>query len=114
MKVKIKSNGKVIAENIILAESFYHRLLGLMFKDKIEDGNGLLITPCNSIHTFFMKYSLDIVFIGYNNKVVKIIRNLSPWKMTWIYINAYKALELPAGTLTSELKEGDMIEVENV
>lgn len=114
MKISISYNNKLISNQIILADSFYHRLLGLMFKGKIEDGDGLLISPCNSIHTFFMKYPLDIVFIGHKNQVVKIIRNLKPWKMTWIYFKAIKTLELPAGKLPLDLKEGDFLEVKNV
>jgi hypothetical protein len=61
-----------------------------------------------------MRYNLDIVFISSNNKVIKIIRDIKPWRMTWIYFRANKTLELPSGKLPMDLKEGDFLEVKDV
>ncbi|MGE3610797.1 MAG: DUF192 domain-containing protein [Bacteriovoracaceae bacterium] len=110
MKICIKYNNKILSENIALADDLPSRLLGLMFK-RSPNGDGLLLDPCNSIHTFFMRYPLDVAFISSDNKVVKVIRNLMPWKMTWIYFKASKVLELPAGKMPQDLKEGDLFEV---
>ena len=114
MKAKISYKMKVLSENILVADTMISRLVGLMFKEKIPDGEGLLIDPCNSIHTFFMRYNLDVVFIGSDNRVIKIIRNLPPWRMTRIYFSASKTLELPAGKLPQDLIEGDNLEVSYV
>ncbi len=111
MRVKIKYNSKILSENIQVADTLYHRLIGLMFKNAPEGADGLLLEPCNSIHTFFMQYRLDVAFIGSNNEIIKIIRNLNPWRMTWIYFRARKTLELPAGKLPLDLKEGDSLEI---
>jgi len=113
MKIRIKHNGQILFENIQAANSMTSRLIGLMFRSS-PSGDGLLLDPCNSIHTFFMRYPLDVVFLGKNNQVVKIIRNLRPWKMTWIYFKARKVLETPSGKLANDLKEGDTLEVEHV
>jgi uncharacterized membrane protein (UPF0127 family) len=114
VKVQIKYGDKILAKDVLIAEAMIDRLIGLMFRKQLIGSDGLLIDPCRSIHTFFMRYSLDIVFINKKNKVIKIIRDIKPWRMTWIYFRANKTLELPAGKLPSDLKEGDILEVKNV
>lgn len=114
MKIQISYGEKILSKDILIAETLVDRLIGLMFREKIVGAEGLLLNPCRSIHTFFMRYDLDIVFLSRDNKIIKIIRNLKPWRMTWIYFRANKTLELPAGKLPSELKEGDILEVKNV
>jgi uncharacterized membrane protein (UPF0127 family) len=115
MKVRVEYQGKTIAGNILIADDLGSRLVGLMFRKSPPQGSdGLLIDPCNSIHTCFMRYALDIVFLSKENKVVKIVRNIAPWRMTWIYFKARRTLELPAGKLPASVKEGDLLEVVNV
>ena len=114
MKVQISYGKKILSNDILIADTLVTRLIGLMFKKQLTGAEGLLINPCNSIHTFFMRYSLDIIFLSSDNKVIKIIRDLKPWRMTWIYFRAKKTLELPAGKLPSDVKEGDVLEVKNV
>lgn len=114
MKVQISYGSKILSNDILIADTLITRLIGLMFKEKLVGADGLLINPCNSIHTFFMRYSLDIVFLSSENRVVKILRDVKPWRMTWIYFRAKKTLELPAGKLPLDVKEGDTLEVKNV
>jgi uncharacterized membrane protein (UPF0127 family) len=113
VKLKIKYNEKILSENILLADTLWSRLIGLMFKKELLEADGLMLDPCRSIHTFFMRYSLDIVFINSKNEIIKIIRDLKPWRMTWIYLNACKTLELPAGKLPQDVSIGDRLEVIN-
>ncbi len=114
MKVQIKYKDKVLSDNIRIADTPVTRIIGLMFKKKISGADGLLLDPCNSIHTFFMRYSLDVVFLNKSNVVIKVIRNLKPWRMTFIYFKARKTLELPAGQLPLDIHEGDILEVKSV
>jgi uncharacterized protein len=114
VKVRISYKGKLLSSNIQVADDLSSRLIGLMFRKEQKNADGLLLNPCNSIHTFFMRYALDIVFIDSHNKVVKIIRNLAPWRMTWIYFKSCKTLELPAGKLPLDLNEGDELEIRDV
>lgn len=114
MKVQIRYAQKTLSTDILVADTMGSRLVGLMFKDKLTGADGLLISPCNSIHTCFMRYSLDVVFLSAENKIVKIIRDLKPWRLTWLYFRASQTLELPAGKLPMDLKEGDVLEVTNV
>lgn len=114
MKIQISYGEKILSHNILIAESLVDRLIGLMFREKLIGSDGLLLDPCRSIHTFFMRYSLDIIFLSSDDRIVKIIRNLKPWRMTWIYFRANKTLELPAGKFPVELQEGDYLVVKNV
>jgi uncharacterized membrane protein (UPF0127 family) len=114
MKKTITYENKVLSSNIMIADNLWTRLVGLMFRQAPKDFDGLLIDPCRSIHTFFMKYALDIVFISRKGRVIKILRNLAPWRMTWIYFRSDIALEMPAGKLPADIKEGMMLEVKDV
>jgi uncharacterized protein len=114
MKKIITCENKVLSKNIMIADNLWTRLIGLMFRQVPKDFEGLLIDPGRSIHTFFMRYPLDIVFFSRKGRVIKIFRNLAPWRMTWIYFRADIALEMPAGKLPIDIKEGMMLEVKDV
>jgi uncharacterized membrane protein (UPF0127 family) len=73
-----------------------------------------MFEPAMSIHTFFMNFPLDVVFMDENYKIIKLYRNLAPWRHTWMHLTSRKTLELPAGQFPSEVKEGDILEVRNV
>ena len=85
-----------------------------MFIKEMKGMDGVLLDPCNSIHNCFVRFSLDVVFIDKNLKVLKVIRNFKPWRFTKIYFRAKCVLELPAGKLIDEIKEGDELEVSGV
>lgn len=103
-------NGNVVCRKMLVASNIFERMKGLMFSTELPDCDGFLISPCNSIHTFFMLYELDIVFLDKDFKVVRILRDLSPWRMTWIYFKARHVLEMKGGTLTKNIKCGDSLE----
>jgi uncharacterized protein len=113
MRLQIRFQGQLLSDDIRVADTFFTRLVGLMFRDR-PLGDGLLLEPGNSIHTCFMRYALDVVFLDKEDRVVKIIRDLRPWRQTWIYFRSRKVLEVPAGKLPRELKEGDKLEVLSV
>lgn len=80
---------------------FKDRLFGLMFKKNINEY--LLFEKCNSIHTFFMFDNIDVLFLDKNNKILKQVYNLKPWKICSCK-NAYKVIELPKNTIKSVIK----------
>lgn len=106
-----RDSGEIICQHLKLAETIDERMLGLMFKDEMPGCDGLLISPCNSIHTFFMKMSIDVVFLTKDFKVVKVFYNLKPWKMTAIYFKSKHVLEMRAGTLVPNLQIGESLRV---
>ncbi|MFL5783344.1 MAG: DUF192 domain-containing protein [Bacteriovoracaceae bacterium] len=113
MKVNVSFNGKRFIDNVVFADNFWLRLTGYMFR-QTPHVPGILFSPCNSIQTTFMRFPLDLAFLDNNNRVVKIKRNMKPWRMTPLYFKATKTLELPVGILPAEVKEGDVLEVTNV
>jgi uncharacterized membrane protein (UPF0127 family) len=114
MKLVNKKTNSVIVEHLKYADSFFKRLKGLMFTKDLNKNEGLLIKDCKSIHTFFMNYSLDAVFINNKFKIVKIIRNMKPRRVTPIYFGAAHVIEVKAGYLPADVSEGDFLEVVNV
>lgn len=102
---RIVINGEPIAQNAKLAVRFMDRLMGLMGSKELPDCDALIIRPCNSIHTFFMNYPIDVIFVAANGCVIKVIEDLQPWRLTWSYWKARDVVELPAGTLKGKIKE---------
>lgn len=111
-KVNVSLNGKLFAANVVTATSFWLKLSGYMFRSTPHVPGILFKT--NSIQTTFMNFDLDLVFLTKDMVVVKIIRNLKPWRFTAFYFRARWTLELPVGLLPADLKEGDVLEVTNV
>lgn len=108
----ISKENEVVLENVVIADSFFSRLKGLMGKNTIKDDEGLLIRPCNSIHTFFMKFNLDIAFIDKNFIVLEIYRDLAPNKLSKIYKKSKFVIESKTGSLY-KLKKGEQIQIVN-
>jgi len=80
-----------------VAETFAERARGLIGRSGLKDGTGMLIRRCNAIHTFFMRFPIDATFLDGEGKVVKVVRNISPWRfMVWGGWRAREVLETAA------------------
>lgn len=104
MKIVNLSSEKILANNALMADTFWSRLKGLLGRNTLPPGEALILQPCLSVHTCFMKFSIDIVFLDQQGRVVKLHENLPPWRFTPIVRNATTVVELPAGTI----KAGDV------
>lgn len=105
------TKGKLLADQAVEAKSFKDRFVGLMGRKELPMGHGLHIVPCNSIHTFFMRISIDALFLDRELKLVKLHSAMAPWRMSSIYFDAHSVLELPSGTaLASGTVEGDRLQ----
>ena len=80
-----------------IAETFLSRLRGLMGRRRLEEGHGLLLAPCNSIHMLFMRFAIDVVYLDKDFYIKKIARNVLPWIGMSFCFGAWGALELPSG-----------------
>lgn len=78
------------------ADSFLARLRGLLFAPPLPPGEGLLLVPCNSVHTAFMRHPIDVVFLDRAGRIEKIVPQLKPWRAAGC-LAAYQTLELAAG-----------------
>lgn len=89
-----------VAVDAIRAESFLARGRGLMFRREFVEGDGLVIDPCSSIHMFFMRFPIDVLYMDRNNRVVRVQQAIKPWRMGPLWTRGAKyVIELPAGTI---------------
>ncbi|MBP5296859.1 MAG: DUF192 domain-containing protein [Bacteriovoracaceae bacterium] len=93
----------IIARRVEIADNFFSRGKGLLGRSFLAPQTGLLIRPCNSIHTFFMQFPIDVIFLDGQGQVIKIQRNLAPWRLVWPSWRATQVLELPAQTIPDDL-----------
>ena len=82
---------------ILIANSFFTRLAGLMFRKELPKGTGLLLTSCNSVHMCFMCFAIDVVYIDKEYNIIKVVKNLKPWVGLSRCSKAWGALEMTAG-----------------
>ncbi len=86
----------VVARKLEPAFDSKARRRGLLGREALDAGAALIIAPCNSIPTFFMKFAIDAVFVGRNGRVEKVYRALPPWRIGFSW-KAFAVIELPAG-----------------
>jgi len=101
-----------VADQVRLANTRWTRLRGMLGRPEPAPGEGMLLAPCQSVHMYWMKYSLDVVFLAPNGCVVEAYHGLAPSKRSRWHRDADRALELRAGTLASSGTQiGDQLEL---
>ena len=107
-----KTSGITIASEVETADGFFARAIGLLGRSSLSPGCALWIKDCDSVHTCFMRFAIDVVFVDERMIATKICRNLVPWRMTAPLLRRRSAFELPAGTLRSApVERGDELHV---
>lgn len=110
MIVQNPHRGTVLGEAIEVADTAVRRVKGLLGRQCLEDGQGLLFKRCSSLHTFFMAFPIDILFMDRYGKVLKAAPGVRPFKLVAAPWKAYYALELPAGVIERSLtRVGDRL-----
>jgi uncharacterized membrane protein (UPF0127 family) len=99
--VQNRNRGTVLGSNVRLADTPQSRRRGLLKRDGLEAGEGLWIFPTQAIHTFGMRFPIDVVFLDSSLLVKRVFRSLAPWRITPLVWGARSVLELPSGSLTS-------------
>ena len=103
------SGGTVVCDACLVAESPWLRMKGLLGRRELPEGEGILLRPASSIHMAFMRFPIDAVFLARDLTVLRIVRDLAPWRMA-ARLRAHAVLELPAGTCERcDLHEGDRL-----
>ena len=101
MQLVNSTNGVLLADNIELATSFKKRLKGLIGRPSLNHGEAFILLPCNSIHTFFMNFSIDVLFVDKDAVVLQALENMRPFRFSPIISRSYMVVELPAGCLAA-------------
>jgi len=110
MKITNFNNGILLADRAVLATSFTKRLIGLLKHKSLAEGEALILKPSNSIHTFFMRFSIGVLFLDRDNKVIAAYDCIKPFRLSPVYFNALSVVEFPAGIINKTgIKKGDLV-----
>ena len=112
VRVDNLTRGSSLAEHCRVAASLRDRTVGLLATPTLPTGEGLLIERTQSIHMFFMRYPIDVVFVDRQAKVIRTVTGLRPWRVIWWARGARDCLELPVGAVeASGTVRGDQLAV---
>ena len=114
MFVRNRTRNTVLGDAVDLADTSDKRRTGLLKHTKLEPGHGLWIVPCESVHTFFIKFAIDLVYVDKKNRVRKVRNAVPPWRLS-ACLSAHSIIELPAGTaLQTGTQPGDELVFEKL
>lgn len=103
------SRQKTLATRVEKAGRIWPRIKGLLGKNGLDPGEGLWLAPCRQVHTWFMRFPIDVVFLDKELKVVGLCRGLPPFRLSPYFIRARSALELSSGA-AAEVGVGDQLQ----
>src|SRR5437899_10281140 len=110
--VRNRTRGATLASNVRLADTPAARRTGLLKHDRLEAGEGLWIYPTQAIHTFGMRFAIDVAFIDRRMRVKRIYHQLRPFRLTSLVWSAKSVLELPSGSLAdTQTAVGDELQI---
>ena len=96
-----RTRGATVAANVQLADTPRSRRIGLLRHESLEPGEGLWIYPTQAIHTFGMRFPIDVAFLDRGLRVKRVYHGLAPFRLTSLVWGAKSVLELPSGSLAS-------------
>ncbi|MCX5693755.1 MAG: DUF192 domain-containing protein [Candidatus Omnitrophica bacterium] len=99
MRLINQTKNVVLAENVLFANTPFKRIKGLLGQKSFLPNQAVILYPCNSVHTFFMCFAIDILFVNKDYKVIKILPKLAPNRITGICWRSSRVIELPGGML---------------
>ena len=109
--IRNERSGSTLANHVLAALDSKSRRTGLLRHESLPDGDAMVIAPTNAIHTFFMRFAIDVVFVTRDGRVVKTCASVKPWRVAMAF-GAYAVVELPAGTLARcDTSTGDMLSI---
>jgi len=102
MRIQNLNKNRTICSRAVRADRFGQRARGLMFRREWDGFDGLLLAPCNAVHTCFMQMIIDVCFLDREGTVVRLFPGLPPWRMARGGPSSRDTLELPHGVLERE------------
>jgi uncharacterized protein len=108
----IPEKAVTIGSHIGLADTFFTRLFGLLGKNGLEPGSGILIRPSSGVHTIGMRFPIDVVGLDKSLRVLKVWRRLPPWRITNVNFRIHSMLELAPGHIDDcRIEPGDRLAI---
>ena len=115
MRVRNLSRDADLADRATVADNFWRRLRGLLGRDGLEAGEGLVIKPCTSVHMLGMRFPLDVLYLDRAGTVLRVLPALRPGQFGPVVWRSHMAVEFPAGTIAATgTVPGDRVELEPV
>jgi uncharacterized membrane protein (UPF0127 family) len=115
VRIENLTRGTLVAERCRVARSLRDRTVGLLGTPKPSAGDGLLIERTQSIHMFFMRYPIDVLFVDRGARVTRCVPGLRPWRVVWWARGARDCVELGVGSIeASDTRVGDQLAVADV
>ena len=104
-------HGRIVARTLLTAFDSKSRKKGLLGRDSLPEGNALIIAPCQAIHTFAMRFAIDVLFVSKDGQVLKVRQAVPPRRIA-VSVRAFAVVELPAGAIErSGTQAGDRLQV---
>lgn len=111
-KIINSHKAEMIVDQLEKVTSIYKRGKGLLGRERLDDSQALWISPCNNIHTFFMKFSIDCIFLDKKMVIQKTKSNIKPYRVAGPFWKSYSVIEFQAGTIEKyKLSIGDQLYV---
>ena len=107
--VRRQKDGMTLAKRIECADTLLSRFVGLIGRDRLSEGQGMLFRDCSSVHTLFMSFSIDVVYLDKDLVVVGVDTHLKPWRFGGLYWRSKHVVELPC-YMAGMLQKGDKLE----
>jgi len=101
MRVHNVTRGTEVAGEARVARSYWSRMVGLLGRSSLAPGEGLIIKPCTSVHTAFMRFTIDVLYVDASGQVVKAVPELKPFRLSGARRGAHSVIELPKGSIAS-------------
>lgn len=109
-EIRLLPTRAVIASQAVIARSIPQRLIGLLSRSSLSTGEAMVFSRCNAIHTWFMRFPIDVVFLK-SGRIIKIVPQMKPFRMAAEW-GADTVIELPAGMCEiAGVKAGELLEI---
>jgi len=113
MKIINISKNTILADQALIADSFLKRLVGLLNRKSLNPQEALVLAPSNCIHSLFMRFTIDALFLDKAGKVVGSLSSFRPFRFSPLFFKSYLTIELPESTIKrSQTQLGDLVKIE--
>jgi len=112
VKIINLTRNTLLADEARIGNTFFMRLIGLLNRNSLRKGEALILTPSNCIHSFFMRFTIDVIFLDKTGKIIKTLPSFKPFRLSPLYLHSNLVIELPENTLKlSQTQPGDIIKI---
>jgi uncharacterized membrane protein (UPF0127 family) len=111
LALRNERNDRIVARTLLTAFDSASRRKGLLGRDSLEEGSALIIAPSSAVHTFFMRFAIDVAFVAKDGRILKVRRALPPSRLAGAW-GAFAVIELAAGALeATDTRPGDFVQI---